>query len=162
MDLYETNGVYKAFRLVDSCSPFYYVCERAAVSSTIPTYYEKEQKKMSTHEKNIIKETIRTLAVIAKGNARGNETREQRKHARAFFRTLGKRVHLQDLIEREPITIRELERQDDAKDKIKFTESKLGVDCYAYSLPNDYNVLDDVVWELFGIRSDVFARQLEN
>ena len=45
---------------------------------------------MSTHEKNIIKETIRTLAVIAKGNARDNESREQRKHARAFFKTLGK------------------------------------------------------------------------
>ena len=117
---------------------------------------------MSTHEKNIIKETIRTLTVIAKGNARDNESREQRKHARAFFKTLGKRVHLQDLIEHEPTTIRELERRDDVKDKVKFTESKLGVDCYAYSLPNDYNVLDDIVWELFNIRSDAFARQLGN
>ena len=69
---------------------------------------------------------------------------------------------LQDLIEHEPTTIRELERRDDAKDKVKFTESKLGVDCYAYSLPNDYNVLDDIVWELFNIRSDAFARQLGN
>ena len=116
---------------------------------------------MSTHEKNIVKETIRTLAVIAKENARDAESREQRKHARAFFKTLGKRVRLQDIIEHEPTTIRELEKRDDAREKISFTDSKLSVDCYAYSLPNDYNLLDDIVWELFNIRSDAFARTLE-
>ncbi len=104
--------------------------------------------------------TLRLLANLAASDAQSAEMRQKKMNARSFFRTLGKRVWIQDVIESESRTARDVDRKDSAKSSLKFCESQLSAACFAYCLPTDYNVLDDAMWDLFHCHADTFANRI--
>lgn len=106
---------------------------------------------LNTIERITLKSIVATAASSGKLS---QEMIEKRKHARDFLRTLGKRVRLQDRIESQPTTVYQLEKREDALSELKFVERRLSIACFVYGLPNDYNRLDDALFEIFGKRAD--------
>lgn len=89
-----------------------------------------------------------------------DELHERRTKARRFIRGLAKYSILLDCIESQPKTIREVDMKLNAESSINFIKNKLTVDCIAFGLPTNLDLVDDTLFELFGSRSERIAQTL--
>lgn len=117
---------------------------------------------MAEKVSSTIKTIIKSIVVTAGANGKlSSEMVERKKHARDFLRTLSRRVELQSVIESQAMTPEQYVAKESAKPDVRFVNRRLEIACFSYGLPNDYNILDDTLFELYGIRADEISKYLK-
>ena len=82
---------------------------------------------------------------------------EERETARNFFRALSAKVRQEDVLSRIPASAREVERKARIIAESMRVDSQFKAFCQLYALPEDCRVLDNEVFDITEMHSDLYA-----